>query len=173
MNLKNHHLHISSRYLGFSVSFIIPSAHGPIFCRKELWEKSEWRPNFYRSESVHTGRLFIAYKTADLPYDFLSECHLAHMTRFFIWVFCLWQWQARSHCWITSLLFLSDKSQRTWTGFFVVSNSEKKSNRFYRSNSQRTRTDFHSEFSFHVRWAFIIFYSSLLHDFLILCCVGV
>ena len=44
---------------------------------------------FYQSESAHTDRLFIADKTSDLHYDFLSECHLAHTARFFIGVIAL------------------------------------------------------------------------------------
>ena len=42
--------------------------------RKSLSES----PIFYRSESAHTARLFIAEKTSDLPYNFLSKCHLAN-----------------------------------------------------------------------------------------------
>ena len=55
----------------------MPSAHRPIFCRKGRREKVGVNV-FYRSESAHKARLFIADKTSDLPYNFLSRCHLAH-----------------------------------------------------------------------------------------------
>ena len=67
----------------------MPSAHGPIFCRKEHQEKVGLKSDFLWSESAHTNQLFIADKTSDPPYDFLSECHLAHTTRFFIRIIVL------------------------------------------------------------------------------------
>ena len=77
-------------------------------------KKSEWRSDFLSEWVSHTDRLFIADKTSDLPYDLL-ECHLAHTAWFFIGaIVCVRQWQARSHCWITSLrFFIGLKSAHT------------------------------------------------------------
>ena len=67
-----------------SSAYLMPMAHGPIFCCKELREKVGVKVRFFiGSESAHTDRLFITDKTWDLPCDFLSECHLAHTARFF------------------------------------------------------------------------------------------
>ena len=105
----------------------MPSAHGPTFCRKELWEKVRvvW---FFIGVSQRT----VVDKTSHLSYDFLLECHLAHKARFFYRSYCVWQWQARSQWWVTSLRFFIGLKSAHTDQFFVVSSSEnKKSDRFF------------------------------------------
>ena len=70
---------------------------------------------FYWGESVPMDRLFIAEKTSDLPF-FIGVSFGAHRQIFYR-SYCVWQWQARSHCWIKSLWFFIVWSQHTWTDF--------------------------------------------------------
>ena len=46
-----------------------------------------------------THNLIFALTKYQIYLFFLSECHLAYMTRFFYPIFFLWPKQARSHCW--------------------------------------------------------------------------
>ena len=43
---------------------------------------------FYRTKSLHTNRFFIADKKSDIPYDYLSECHLTHTAHFLSELLC-------------------------------------------------------------------------------------
>ena len=94
------------------LSLLMSSAHGPIFCHKELREMvavrffigvSAPRPTFYRRQNIKpTLRYFMSFGADSL---------------IFYRSYCVWQWQTRPHCWITSLRFLSDWSQHTPTDF--------------------------------------------------------
>ena len=135
------------------------------FCRKELREKVGVKVRFIIGVSQRTRTDF-----------FLQTKHRTYLHGpIFFRSYCVWQWQARSHCWITPLrLFIGLKSahtssvsgsgyisiiemrmsqryevayaQRTWTEFCRKQLREKIGPSFYRTKSQRTRTDFHSEF---------------------------
>ena len=65
----------------------MPSAHGPIFCHKELREKVGVNVRFFIGVSQRT-RTDILSKTKHRTYYtlrfLLSECHVAHKARFFI-----------------------------------------------------------------------------------------
>ena len=104
------------------VPSLMPSAHGPIFCRNELRKKVSEDPIFYWSEVAHM----------DIPYDilFYKVSFGAHGPIFYR-SYCVWQWQARSHCWITSLWFFIGLKSAHAEQFFVISSSEKKSDRFF------------------------------------------
>ena len=67
----------------------MPSEYGPIFCRKHLREKNLSEGLiFYRTESAHTDRFFIADKLSEGKVRFSSEEKSAHTTRFSL-TFCL------------------------------------------------------------------------------------
>ena len=123
----------------------MPSAHGPIFCGKELREKvgvKVWfiirvrqctRTDFFRRQNIRSTLQF-----------FIGVSFGAHSPIFY-WSDCACQWQARSHCWITSLrFFIGLKSAHTI--FCRNQLWEKIGLFFYLAKSQHTQTDFHSDF---------------------------
>ena len=64
----------------------MPGAHGPILRRKELEKSRSESPIFYRSESAHMDRLFIAGKSSDIPYYFYqSYCAVTIACYLLLW----------------------------------------------------------------------------------------
>ena len=118
----------------------MPSAHGPIFCSKELREKVGVKVRFYsRTESVHTT-IFVASSSENKNRtDFFSDQKSAHTDRLFI---------------VGEVQLLDDVTlifYRTEVGAYGPIFCRKQLREIigailYRSKSQRTRTDFHSDF---------------------------
>ena len=121
---------------------LMPSTHGPIFCRKELWEKVRVKVKFFIrvSQGTRTDFLSQTKQPTNLKIFYGSVICRKHGLIFYQ-SYCVWQWQTRSHCWITSLrFFIGLKSVHT-DRFFGVNSSEKKSDLFF------IGTDFQSNFS--------------------------
>ena len=117
---------------------LMPSAHGPIFCRKELREKVKVRFVIGVSQLTRTDFLSQTKHRTYLTI-FLSECHLAHTARFFY----------RSYCRRGPIVglqhsdfFIGLKSPHTDRFFCRKQLREKFGPIYYRTKCQRTRTDF-------------------------------
>ena len=121
--------------------FLMPSAHGPILCCKELREKV----GFFSGVSQRTRTDFL-WQTKHRTYLTIFNRSVIWCTRpdFFI-RFCAWQWQVRSHCWIKSLRFCRTEVSAHIPIFCRKQLREKIGAIFYRTKSQRTWTDFHSD----------------------------
>ena len=105
----------------------MPSAHGPIFCRKEFREKDRVKVQFYWSESLH----FLS-QTKHRTYltIFYRECHLAHTTRF-----------------LPELTMAGEVPLLDYvTPIFYQTEVSAQGPIFCRTRSQRTQTDFHSDY---------------------------
>ena len=86
---------------------LMPSAHGPIFCQIQLREKivvNIWF--FHLTVSVHMIRfLYRRQKNGPTLWFFIGMLFGTHSPNFLSELYFLWEWQVRSHYWITSFWF--------------------------------------------------------------------
>ena len=109
----------------------MPSAHGAIFCRKELREKVRVKVRFFLRLSQRTRPFFLSQAAPRKNrIDFFSDQKSAYTDRFLSELLCVTIIGEVPLLDDVTPIFLGLKSAHT-DRFFVVSNSEKRSERFY------------------------------------------
>ena len=109
----------------------MPSAHGPIFCRKELREKVGVKVRFFLGLSQHRRPYFLSQAASRKNRtDFFSDQKSAHTDRFLSELLYVTIAGVGPLLDDVTPIFIGLKSAHT-DRFFVGSSSEKSSERFY------------------------------------------
>ena len=137
----------------------MPSAHGPIFCRKELREKVGVKVRFFLGLSQRTRPIFcrkqLREKVEVILYQSKSQ---RTRTDFLLELLCVTIAGKVSLLDDVTLIFYQNEVSAHGPIFCRKQLREKIGAILYRSKSQRTRTDLHSDFlstikkSVRVRW---------------------
>ena len=139
----------------------MPNPHGPIFCCMELRKKVGVKVRFSIGVSECTRIDFLSqnkHRTV-LTYDFLSYCHFAHTARLVFESYCSVTMAGDTPFldYVTPIFYRTEVSAHGPI-FYCRQIVGRKGAIFYRTKSQRTRTDFPSDFfvddnkSVRVRW---------------------
>ena len=138
----------------------MPSAHRPIFCRKELREKVGVKVRFYLGLSQHKQPTFCRKQLREKIRPIFSRTKSQRtQTDFLSELLCVTIAGEVSLLEDVTPIFYRTEVSAHGPIFCHKQLREKIGAILYRSNSQRTRTDFHSDFfvynkkSVHVHWA--------------------
>ena len=134
------------RWVSLFFCTIMPSAHGPIFCRKEPRGKVGVKVRFFLGLSQRTRPIFYRKQLREkIGPIFSREQKSVQTDRFFYRSYCEWAGEVQLLDDVTPNFFRTEVSAHGPI-FCRKQLREKIGAILYRSKSQHTRTDFHSDF---------------------------